>query len=342
MVSVAFGLALLGFLLYGLRGLLTPLIVAFAIAYVLDPVVDRLEAWRIPRALGILAVMLVFVSLVVLSLILVIPRVVSDVAGVIRELPAHANRLIEHAEPWLASYGVKLRISTTQCFNSSRSRRHHASSHFGPIGTVLGGFWASFSVRELSPQRCHSRVRCVLLTTSIASRGFLDLFRSLGRKVELCARHDQVPAFHSRTAHHGDFGLCLVGAYTALASAANRSGLWQHAQFALISAAHLRDGRLLMSLLGAGFRQLVGVVIAYAVIKRSRASYTRASWSPTLACATHGCCWRVRGGEILFHGRALALPAGQAKVFITVRLAHRSRAFQNHRKHATSALARAA
>ncbi|HWZ87613.1 MAG TPA: AI-2E family transporter, partial [Polyangiaceae bacterium] len=43
--------------LYWLRGILTPIFLAYAIAYLLDPLVDRFEAWRVPRPLGIAIVL---------------------------------------------------------------------------------------------------------------------------------------------------------------------------------------------------------------------------------------------------------------------------------------------
>ena len=42
-----------GYVVYGLRDVLTPIFLAFSIAYILDPVVDWLEAWHVPRPAGI-------------------------------------------------------------------------------------------------------------------------------------------------------------------------------------------------------------------------------------------------------------------------------------------------
>ena len=43
--------ALTGWLLYLLSPILTPFIVAALLAYLGDPLVDRLETWRLPRTL---------------------------------------------------------------------------------------------------------------------------------------------------------------------------------------------------------------------------------------------------------------------------------------------------
>ncbi len=50
---IVLGVVATGYLLYWLRSVLTPLFLAFSIAYVLDPVIDRFEAWNIPRPAGI-------------------------------------------------------------------------------------------------------------------------------------------------------------------------------------------------------------------------------------------------------------------------------------------------
>ena len=46
---IAAAILIAGAVVYGLRDVLTPILLAFIIAYVLDPVVDRLKAWHVPR-----------------------------------------------------------------------------------------------------------------------------------------------------------------------------------------------------------------------------------------------------------------------------------------------------
>jgi predicted PurR-regulated permease PerM len=95
-------------LLYWLRGVLSPVLVAFALAYLLDPAVDRLEAMRVPRSVGI-AVLLI-VSLVVLTAgtLLVVPVVARDLAALASELPAAVIRLLERLQGWLGDLGIEL------------------------------------------------------------------------------------------------------------------------------------------------------------------------------------------------------------------------------------------
>jgi phosphoribosylaminoimidazole-succinocarboxamide synthase len=54
---IAAAILIAGYVVYWLRDVLTPILLAFIIAYVLDPVVDRLEAWHVPRPAGIAIVL---------------------------------------------------------------------------------------------------------------------------------------------------------------------------------------------------------------------------------------------------------------------------------------------
>lgn len=99
---------LLGLVLYQLRGVFTPIFLALLIAYVLDPIVDRLERWRVPRAAGIAIVLGGFFGAIALFALLVVPGIVRDLVSVAKELPSHLQQWIAQAEPHLARVGVHL------------------------------------------------------------------------------------------------------------------------------------------------------------------------------------------------------------------------------------------
>ncbi|MCC6878085.1 MAG: AI-2E family transporter [Sandaracinaceae bacterium] len=105
-VVVLLGVGLLGLALWGLRGALTPIFFAFLIAYLLDPVVDRLEARRIPRALGIVIVLFATLGALALFLVLVVPGVIREVVSFGWQLPHKLEGLRDRVEPWLVSHGV--------------------------------------------------------------------------------------------------------------------------------------------------------------------------------------------------------------------------------------------
>jgi predicted PurR-regulated permease PerM len=67
-----------GWLILRLRAALTPVFFALLFAYALDPLVDRLEAARMPRSIGIAVLLCVVILLLGLFVFLVLPAVVRD------------------------------------------------------------------------------------------------------------------------------------------------------------------------------------------------------------------------------------------------------------------------
>ncbi|MEM7431402.1 MAG: AI-2E family transporter [Pseudomonadota bacterium] len=92
--------ALVGFLLYVLAPVLTPFIASALLAYIGDPLADRLQKYKMPRTV---AVVLVFVLtfLVIGGLVLLVgPLIQSQVAALVAALPDIVSRI---EQEWLPS-----------------------------------------------------------------------------------------------------------------------------------------------------------------------------------------------------------------------------------------------
>jgi len=90
-----------GVLLYLLAPVLTPFLIAALLAYIGDPLVDRLEARRLSRSL---AVLVVFVGLSIVSLILlaiIVPLLGKQVEIFVTNLPVYIDWLQNTAMPWI-------------------------------------------------------------------------------------------------------------------------------------------------------------------------------------------------------------------------------------------------
>lgn len=140
---LALAVALAGAVLYWLRDVLTPVFLAFTIAYVLDPVVDRFEAWKLPRPLGIAIVLGATLGAITLFLVLAVPDIARDVATVAQELPRQAMGLLARLEPWLTSHGVQVPQSATEWIerfgeSASSITAPLVSSASGVLGFVIG------------------------------------------------------------------------------------------------------------------------------------------------------------------------------------------------------------
>ena len=102
--SSALVLAVIAFVaIYYLQSILTPFLVGMVLAYLGDPVVDRLETYKINRTVGVLIVFVVFLVLIVGVALVVVPMLVREVAGLIHDIPSGIAWLQEKASPWLVA-----------------------------------------------------------------------------------------------------------------------------------------------------------------------------------------------------------------------------------------------
>ncbi|MEM6296912.1 MAG: AI-2E family transporter, partial [Myxococcota bacterium] len=117
-VLVLFVMALVGLLVWGLRGVLTPVFFAFLIAYMLDPVVDRFEERKIPRSVGIAVLLTAVLGALTIFLLLALPGIIRDTAEFIGELPGTVRALEERVAPLLAEFGVELPRSLSEAVST--------------------------------------------------------------------------------------------------------------------------------------------------------------------------------------------------------------------------------
>lgn len=85
-------------------GILLPFVAGLVLAYLLDPLADRLERLGLSRLLATLAILGLFVLLFVATLLLFIPFVASDLARFVERIPDYAKQL----QRLLADYGAPL------------------------------------------------------------------------------------------------------------------------------------------------------------------------------------------------------------------------------------------
>ncbi|MEL7297860.1 MAG: AI-2E family transporter [Pseudomonadota bacterium] len=103
MVWIA-GLALGGFLLYALAPVLTPFVAAGLLAYLGDPLADRLQRLRMPRPVAVLAVFVLTILVVFLLVLLLLPLVRSQVSALLEVLPRYLQLLEDKVWPHIAAF----------------------------------------------------------------------------------------------------------------------------------------------------------------------------------------------------------------------------------------------
>ena len=97
-------------LLWLLAPVLTPFIVAAVLAYALAPAVGVLARRRVPRALAVVIVELVFFLVIVALALLVVPILVKELPLLRNQIPALAQAFDERLSPWLAQFGIHVAL----------------------------------------------------------------------------------------------------------------------------------------------------------------------------------------------------------------------------------------
>src|SRR3954470_3764837 len=107
-MSLAIFLAVVGLIIWGLGWMLErltpvllPLAMAGIMAYILDPVVDFLEARGMNRAWAILLVFFLGVALVVGISVLVLPRLLAEGKDLADKIPSYFQNLTQKIQAWL-------------------------------------------------------------------------------------------------------------------------------------------------------------------------------------------------------------------------------------------------
>jgi predicted PurR-regulated permease PerM len=101
--------ALVVLVLWSLGPVLTPFVVAAVLAYVLTPVVDKLDhlgRGRLPRVLAVLLVEALLLLVLLSILLLMVPIFAKELPLLREQLPLLADRVNNRLGPWLAQVGI--------------------------------------------------------------------------------------------------------------------------------------------------------------------------------------------------------------------------------------------
>ncbi len=85
--------AVAALLVWLLRDVLTPFAAAFALAYLLDPLVTRMQKWHLGRLAASLLIVAIFVAFFIGALIVIAPLLANQAAAFIEKAPGYVTRL---------------------------------------------------------------------------------------------------------------------------------------------------------------------------------------------------------------------------------------------------------
>ncbi len=139
---ILLALLVTGWLIWLLGPVLTPFLFSALLAYMADPIVNRLERMNMRREIAVsvvfLAVLLIFAGV----LLLIIPVLVREIIDLFNRLPGYAERLQENFQPWIEEY-LDVQIDT-ETFDAARIREL-LEENFESIAKASRATWSYLS-----------------------------------------------------------------------------------------------------------------------------------------------------------------------------------------------------
>ncbi len=177
-----------GFLVWLLSPILAPFLFAAILAYICDPLVERLTRRRVPRMLAVVAVLLAVIAALVGLVLVILPLFTRESQLLMERLPSFVTWFNDTAAPWFkAQLGLDLQLDAERARQLAREllaeNESLARNLFGSLkvgGLVLLAILANLllvpvvlfyllrdwnlivgRIDQLVPRRVHGRVRTI-------------------------------------------------------------------------------------------------------------------------------------------------------------------------------------
>ncbi len=153
-----------------LKGILLPFVAGMAIAYLLDPVCDRLEAMGTSRTLATTIVTAIFAVIVILLLLLIVPLAIQQTVDFLSSLPDFIARTHDRLLPFLTQLQQRFDLPDAAELNAiaPHAAGIGADMACGPAGRRRG---AGAGARQPAVADLHHAGRCVLSAARLGQAG---------------------------------------------------------------------------------------------------------------------------------------------------------------------------
>ncbi|HDY85454.1 hypothetical protein LCGC14_1122670 [marine sediment metagenome] len=126
-------LVIAGWLLYALSPVLMPFLVSALLAYLADPIVDKLETKKLSRTVSVCIVFAVLLFMVLLLLLVVLPLLSNQISSLVKSVPDYLSVLQSTVVPWLNSIGLPVGALDINTLKET------VSKYGAEFGQVAGG-----------------------------------------------------------------------------------------------------------------------------------------------------------------------------------------------------------
>lgn len=140
------GAVFVAILLYKIEAIISIFAISFFVAYLLDPIIDKMESLKIPRGLGILLLIVLIAVVVVIAVLALLPQLYSEIKYLADTMPELISSLADTAQKLAEKFGFDTSISglkeqlapkageiVTNAMNAGKSVLTSTSSAIGSI-----------------------------------------------------------------------------------------------------------------------------------------------------------------------------------------------------------------
>jgi predicted PurR-regulated permease PerM len=120
-------------------GVMTPFVAGMAIAYLLDPLCDRLQRLGLARWAATAAVLLLFVLLAIVVLLIAVPVIINQINQLIAAFPDYYQRFTQLVRPIVNE--LREQISEASFSELEKSFTQYIGSAASWIGSIMGSLW---------------------------------------------------------------------------------------------------------------------------------------------------------------------------------------------------------
>jgi predicted PurR-regulated permease PerM len=136
--TVLLGLALLFFILYLLKDILVPIAFSLLISILLNPVVNKMICWRIPKVVSILIVLLLAI-LVAAGIIIFISSQLASFSELAPQLQKRGAEILEQGTSWVQStFNVKKEVQMQKLTEALQSGQAYIGQTLSTVVGIIG------------------------------------------------------------------------------------------------------------------------------------------------------------------------------------------------------------
>lgn len=124
-------------IIYLLRAALMPFVVGMGVAYLLDPIADRMERRGVPRGLAAFLIVFTFLAAVGTAIVVLMPLLTDQLVDLVGRVPSYIELLRKEATPLLTR--IRANLTPGQTAQINEAIQSHAGDLISWLGQIVGG-----------------------------------------------------------------------------------------------------------------------------------------------------------------------------------------------------------